>query len=217
MRSKVKVTMMALVTVAASNAIGAASASANWFIGGTELKTSAALSTAATVTQHLQLSTPNISLTLLCSSLKMDVKETEVFFDLWKSREWNILECNTAKPATGCALAVSNQTISTSGLNGRPFLGPGGEDRILFSAQTKATLAEIEFNEANTCVFNGREPLKGAVTFGMPTGQTEAIAQALVGLGSVENNSLELGSGNKTFINGEVLFTLASGSKWSFK
>src|SRR6202041_1882808 len=102
------------------------------------------------------------------------------------------LACSTTKPASGCAISSQPTAISTNPLLASVVLGTGEEDRITVKAETKTTLAEISFNEANTCAFNGLEPVKGAVTLGAPTGQLESSLQAITGLGSAENNSLEV-------------------------
>jgi|ERR1700722_76970 len=216
---RVKVVLMALAaTVIVPSALGTASASANWFIGGTELVTSASLSTVAVVDEATTLLVPALSLSVVCGG---DIDELKIVIEpphleLIESRRF--LLCNTTKPATGCALAEKNQSITFGASQGRVFLAKTPEDRVLLSADTKNTFTEINFSEANTCAFNGLEPVKGSVTLSLPTGQTEEVAQVMTGLGSVENNSLEIGTGNKAFIDGgRVLRTLASGSKWSFR
>lgn len=213
------ITMAFAATVMVLSALGTASASANWFVGGTELKTSAALSTGVVVDEPATLLVPALSLSVVCSGGDIDelgIVVEPVDRELIESRRY--LSCNTTKPATGCALTEKNQSITFGPARGRAFLATSPEDRILLSAATKGTLAEINFSEANTCAFAGPEPVKGSVTLGLPTGQTESVAQAVTGLGSVENNSLEIGAGNKAFIDGgRALSTLASGSKWSFR
>jgi len=213
--------MMALFAVLAFSAMAAGSASASWFVGGTELKTSAKLSTTAVVDEPTTLSVPALGLSVLCKGGVLDGVSPEIIAgETGKAASLKFLSCNTTVPATGCALEESNQAIPTLGINAKASLksGSGVEDRVLFSPQTKGTFAEIKFSEANTCAFNSVEPVKGEVIVGAPTGQTESVGQAIVGLGSVENNSLEIGKGNKAFLNGgKALLTLASGSKWSFK
>jgi hypothetical protein len=219
--SRVKVTMMALFAVVALSAIAAGSASANWFVGGAELKTSAPLATTAKVDEFTKLLVPSLSdLTIECTGATLNGTAPEIVGPgaTGKAAALEFKSCATTKPATGCALNEANQTIATLGVNARAFLKSGTEDGVLFSPQTKKTFAEIKFSEANTCALAGLQPVKGAVTIGAPTGQTEETVQAIKGLGSVENNSLEIGAGNKAFlVGGSALLELASGSKWSFK
>jgi len=121
-------------------------------------------------------------------------------------------------PAAGCALQEKNQPIATNAVLSRAFLGSGEEDRILFAPETKGVFTEFSFNEANTCAFNGVEVVKGELIAGAPTGQLELLTQSLTFLNSTENNSLEIGGGNKALLDGgHLLLTLASDSKWSFK
>jgi hypothetical protein len=218
---KITTIMTMLLAAAALSSLGAASASANWFVNGTELKSSAPGSTTAKVDESMILLVQSLGdLTIECDGGTIDFTvlqlvgpgSTLTFVSI------TLLNCNTTKPTLGCALEEPNESITTNKLNGRAFLKTGTEDGVLFSPQTKKTLAEISFSASNTCALAGIQPLKGAVTVGAPTGQTEEVAQALVGLGSVENNSLEIGNGNKAIlVGGKALVTLAGGSKWSFK
>lgn len=213
--------MMVLIAAVALSFLGTASASANWFIGGEELKTSAALSATAAVDQSPTFLVPALGVTIECSGsfnhweLGGISHNITRYLSVFRIR---LLGCSITHPLSGCKTQPANQTIDTLAVNGSPFLTKPTQDSLLISPQTKNTLAEIEFNEENTCALAGLEPLKGELTVGMPTGQTEEVAQAIVGLGSVENNSLEIGAGNKTYlIGGKILLTLASGSKWSFR
>jgi len=212
-------TVIALLAVLALSAAVAGSASANWFVGGTELKTSAALATTTVVDEPSTLLVPTLSLSIVCSGKTLDGTSPEIIAgNIGKAASLKFLECNTTKPATGCALETANEPIPTLPVSARASLGSGEADRVLFVPQTKGTFAEIKFSEADTCALGPALILKGAVTFGAPTGQLELLNQAIVGLGSIENNSLEIGSGNKAFIDGgKVLLRLASDSKWSFK
>ena len=217
--SKVKLTIAALAAVIALSAVTAVSASADWFVNGAKLTTSAALSTTAAVDQTTKLLVPSVGdLTIECSGTTLDGINPEIKNpDRGFAAALRFLTCNTVTPAN-CELSNPNETITTSEILARAFLGAGEEDRVLFSPETKATFANIAFASTNTCAFTSTQAVKGAVTIGAPTGQLELAAQAIVGLGSVENNSLEIGSGNKAYlIGGKALLTLQSGSKWSFK
>jgi len=211
--------MVTFVVVIAFSAVGVASASADWFVGGALLKSSAALSTTAVVDAPTTLLVPALGLSVVCSGGTLDGTNPEIITgDTGKAKALTFLSCNTTKPEKGCALEVTNQAISTLPINARAFLGTGEEDRVLFSAQTKSLFTDIFFSGANECAFNGEEPVKGSVIVGAPTGQLELLNQAIVGLGSVENNSLEIGAGNKAFLDGgKALLKLANDALWSFK
>lgn len=220
--SRVRVTMLMLFAVFAVSATAAATASANWFVNGTELTTTAALSTTAKVDESTKLLVPNLEdLTIECTSsiLSGEAPLINGANGTGAAKSLKFETCNTTKPATGCALATKNETIKTSAVSARAFLATTAPaDRVLFSPQAGKIFTEVAFNEGNTCALAGLQPVKGAVTIGAPTGQTEELAQAITGLGSVENNSLEIGTGNKAYlVGGSALLTLASGSKWSFK
>ena len=217
---RVKIVLSTFCAIATLCAIAAGSASANWFVNGTELKATAALSTAAKEDESVKFSVPTLSLAVECAGATFDAVSPQIVGPgaTGRAAALQFLSCNTTKPSSGCALEKANQTISTLGINVKEFLATGTEDRILFTPQTKNTFTDVQFNEANTCAFNGLEPVKGSVTGSVPAGQTEATTQALVALGSVENNSLEAGAGNKVDVaGGKALQVLASGSKWSFK
>lgn len=215
--SRVKITMLTLFATLAFSVVAVASASAGWFVGGAELKTSAALSTTAIVHQAQTLLVPALKLSIVCSGKSLDGVSPEIIAgSTGKAASLKFLECNTTAPATGCALEKANESITTNLILARAILGPGEAVKILFAADSTFTI--IKFNEANTCAFGGEEPVKGELVINVPTGQLELLSQAIEGLGSIENNSLEIGAGNKAFLDGGlVLLRLASDSKWSFK
>jgi hypothetical protein len=217
MMRKVKVATIALSAVFAFSALGAATASAEWLVGGTVLTGSAAISTHILVHITSTFLVPALGVSLVCGGNTLDAVDPLIIApDRGFASSLSFLGCNVTVPATGCALAEKNQKISTTAILGRAFLGPGEEDRILFSAETKGTLANITFSETNTCAFNGIEPVKGSFISGLPTGRLDLATQSLVDLGSVENNSLEVG-GQKAFMHGgKFLALLVSGATWSF-
>jgi hypothetical protein len=136
--------------------------------------------------------------------------------NLFKHKSKILSGCSTIEPATGCELEAQPVSIETEPLVGTLTLGAGEQDRIHIQPQTKTTIALLSFKETNTCALAGLFSLHGSYTLSLPSGQLEVEAQAFEGLGSVENNSLELG-GSKAFIEGKELLELASRSKWSFK
>jgi hypothetical protein len=218
---RVKIVTIMGVVACVFSALGAASASANWFVGGTELKTSAILATAEVVDEIPVILVPSLNdLAATCSGGgTLNNSSPEIIAgNSVKAEALIFLGCNVTNPPTGCSLAKPNQAIPTLPITAHAFLGPGEEVRVIYLAQTKNTLAEIEFSESNECALTGRQILKGSITDGVPRGQLEATTETLVGLGSVENNSLEGGGGAKVkIVGGKALVKLASGSKWSFQ
>jgi hypothetical protein len=120
------------------------------------------------------------------------------------------LNCDVIEPAN-CRL--ENLTIKTLPIEGLATLG-----RITFKPKTKALFTELPFAEETPCAVGGLIPVKGSVTANTGSNNAEeALTHTLQPLGSVENNSLEVGAGSKGFIEGAtLLLALASGSKWSF-
>jgi hypothetical protein len=214
---KIRIIVTALVVAGALNALITASASAGWFVGGTELKTSAAIATKAVVDEKIKFLVPAVEdLTIECAGSTLDSENGKIEgTDKSFASKLTFLACSTIKP-TGCALESQPVGISTTPILALAALKSGEEDKVTFTPETGKTFAEITFSEANTCSLSGIEGLKGAFTLGVPTGQLELESQALVGLGSIENNSLEVFSSKVYLIGGKSLLRLASGSKWSF-
>lgn len=195
------------------------SAFAGWFIEGEELTSTAALSTTSSADATSALLVPALKLTIVCGGSTLDATSpTLVSGSTLTAASLAFLSCNTTAPASGCALQEANQTVRTNAISALVTGGPTSpEARLLFTAKTKSTLATISFNETNTCAFNSEEPLKGSVKVKAPKFEEEQATQPLEGLGSVENNSLEIGAGNKAFIDGgKTLLGLASGAEWLF-
>jgi hypothetical protein len=217
---KVKVVVVAVFAVAALSAIAAGSASAGWFVGGAELKSgSAAIATTAAVDGDFRLLMPVQKVTILCTATVLQGTAPRIIGGTNKGFAQSLIfeGCATTEPASGCSLEES--TVPTEPVLGAVTLATAPADRVTFTPETGKLFAQIPFKEGNTCAFSGKQPVKGSVVINAPTGQTESETQAIEGLGSVENNSLEVGSGNKAFIDptGKALLVLASKSKWSFK
>lgn len=207
-----------LVVTGALNALVAASASAEWLVGGKALSTAAALATTALVDEKTKLLMPSVEdLTIECAGETLDGVEPRIEPpDKSFASKLTFLGCSTVKPATGCALQGQPTAISTNPILALAVLKSGEEDKVTFIPETGKTFTEFSFNEANTCAFSGLEGIKGSVTLGAPTGQLEQERQPIVGLGSFENNSLEVANSKAYLVGGKALLKLASGSKWSF-
>jgi len=215
--SKVKVVMTVLGALMVLSAMGAASASAEWLVNGKPLVGSAALSPQALVDAFSTLLVPALILSVQCNGHFLDGLNPQITApNTGSASALTFLGCNTTAPATGCALEKTNQPVETQPILATAYLGAGESVRILFKPETKNTFAKLDFSEANTCAFDGPEPVQGQLTATSPDGQLELLAHILSGLGSVENNSLEIG-GDKAYLDGgAALLTLSSDSKWSF-
>lgn len=198
--------------------LGAASASAGWFISGTELKTSAALSTAEVVDEIPIILVPAIKIAMVCSGgTLIDTNAEIIASSTLEAKGFALLGCNITEPENGCSLQERNATITTVPMMAKLSLGPGESDKIVYSAQTKNTITNVNMSEVNECAFTGSQPIDGSFVENVPKGQLEGIAETIVGLGTVENNSLRVDGDNIYIDGGKALIKLASGSKWSFR
>jgi hypothetical protein len=224
MVSRVKAMMMLLGAIMALGALDATSASAEWLVAGTVLSGSAPLTGQFLGDVSVKGGfrgwlgrVPILGLLFQCGAhFTLGKNVLLISPDRGSASSLTFLGCNTTEPAMGCALAEAEQPIATDPLLLRAFLGPNEEDRLLISAETKGRITSIRFNEANTCAFNSEEPVKGSFIVGLPTGRLDLKAQSLVGLGSIENNSLEIGGQRMTLAEGNALLQLASGSTFDF-
>jgi hypothetical protein len=210
---KIKTTIAALAALAVC-AIAASSASAGWFIEGEELAagSKAALATTAAVDETLTLKVPTIPIELTCTggtNKTLLAKKPEI-----EGKNKAYVE---SLKFTGCSvkestLCTTNETIETLPILTTTVEGAYPEDKLVVSPKNK-TLAFLEFLGTN-CALAGDNPLKGEVTLKMPTGQEEQATQAIEGLGSTENNSLELGADKAYIDGGKTLLKLESGKEW---
>jgi hypothetical protein len=197
----------------------ASSASAGWFVNGKELSAgSAALLTSIGVHASVTLLILGQKITIKCISALFKAEGPEIIApNKIEAASLRFEGCATTEPASGCALEES--TVPTKPVLGTVTLATAPADRVAFTPETGKVLAQIPFKENNTCAFTGQQPIKGAVVIHAPTGQRESEVQALEGQGSLENNSLEVGSGNKSIIdaNASLLFALTAHLSWGFK
>jgi hypothetical protein len=216
--SKSKSIVVALLAVLALNAVIVSVASADtdsWFVGGTKLTKNEKLLPLATVDLPTILSSPEQSLKVTCSGGASKVLhgispliEPE---DKGQAQSLVFLGCSEIEPAN-CTVT---STIETEPVAALADLGPGTSVRVLFTPKTPPLFTTLSIS-GSTCSIAGDKPVKGAVTIGAPTGKTENIQQAIEGLGSVENNSLEV-AGHKAFLQGGyTLLSLESMKPWSF-
>jgi hypothetical protein len=183
-----------------------------WRIAGAALPpgSKAALSTKAVVDEPATLNVPGLSLKISCSGLSGT--KPEIIGENEGAVEHLTFEgCSEITPTT-CKLETP--TISTEPITALAFDAISPDVRVHFTPKSGKSFATLTF--VGSCSLAGEKPVNGTVTVDAPNGQSEEVSHALAGLGSQENNSLEV-SGQKGYLEkGKALLKLASGSKWSF-
>lgn len=195
------------------------SASADWFVGGTKLAAGATAGLASTAkvdtASIVRFNFLGVPFRILCKGSTLREEALEIIgINEGRAKSLSLEQCETIEPASRCELVEQPTTIKTQPIKITTTKGPSApEDRLIISPATKINLAIFEFVESCALREFG---INGSVTMRLPTGQTEASEQPLEELGSVENNSAEVG-GMKVFLEGgRMLLKLKSGSKWSF-
>ena len=211
---------MALFAIVALSAMIASSASAaGWHVNGTELAQGSklALTTAATVDEDATLSLfpKGVKVKIKCEGTTLDGESPEIIgTNQGMAKALTFTGCKTTEP-TKCNLET--ETVATNPIKVFVTKGSGEADVATFAPLSEETFTNIPFSAKNSCSLNEPEPISGSVRVKAPTGQTEEELQAIEGLGSVENNSLEIGGGKAYIEGGKALLKLTSGSKWSFR
>ena len=219
MTSKAKMIVVAAFAVIALSATTAGSApAAEWHVNGSVLTGSEPVLPLYFLLVPPLFFIPALKIKLTCKgSMLNSISPQLLAKNSFSATSLTFEECETTEPAANCALEPVKQNISTNPTTASAVSGPAPSVRITFSPKTKTTLTQIQFNEADTCAFNGLEPVTGKVTFNAPTGGSELSLQTIEGLGSVENNSLQI-NGNAAFIEkGKVLVSVTKMQPWSFR
>jgi hypothetical protein len=214
--SKVKIIAVTLVAATAFMAIAASSASAIWFVKGTALKAgqTVALANTAAVDTSTVLSAPSLGLRLTCSGSTLDGVGAYIQGEASGGAEsLTFLGCSEIAPTT-CKIEMEKKEIKTEPVVASVEKGTAPFVKILFSPKGKA-FAAITFE--GTCAFAGEQPVDGRVVASSQDGQIEQTTHALEGLGTTENNSLELFKAKAYLVGGKALLKLLSGLPWSFR
>ena len=186
----------------------------NWLRNEAKVKPAAVIPTAkidATTILHI----PAVKVKVECKGPLLTAEDPEIS-EVASARAKSVVfeGCATVEPATKCELEKT--TIATEPVEAILTTGTSPADSALVKPETKTTFAKLDFKSSNTCVFNEAEPVVGVVTARAPTGQNEEVLQAFEGMGSVENNSLQV-AGDKAFIEGgKALLALEGSPKWGF-
>jgi hypothetical protein len=207
---KARTIAMVFGAALALGAAGASSAAASgWMVGGTQLKSSAALAPTAAVTEDPQFSAAGITVT--CSNI-VSHSEGETHETI-ETEEWIILihtewlECSASSE---CSL--KSPTIGSVPLSGVPVTEGSLGFKTTLAPKTGSIFATVKF-EGSNCAIAGLTPITGKETVIAPRGQMEATLQE-VKANNVEGE-LKVGSAAAT-LKGAALLKLASGKPWSF-
>ncbi len=227
--SRATLIITASVAALVLSAMATASASAEWFINGAKLPTGskAALATKAVVQEPAILNVPGLALKVSCPALSA-VKPELIGTTKGRANSLIFEGCSEIEPKTckisPATIEIEPKTckISPATIETEPVAILTHESFSLFGweiwlthAEESTLVATLTFT--GTCSFAGEQPVRGTLALGLPALKTENPAQLLEGIGSIENNSLEIAK-NKAFIEkGKILLKLASASKWSFQ
>jgi hypothetical protein len=217
---KLKIALAALLAAAALSAAAADSASADWYVGGTKLATTAAVASKLHIDRLLGFRVPFTARTVTCTgnaTTLLEIAGAIIIAETHPLLGSIVLAALIVEHCTvvgGGKCSIAKEKITTEPLVGQISNGPGKEDRLIFTPKTGKLIATISF-EGSECALAGEQPLEGSFTMKLPTGEEEDTDQALEGLSTTENNSLELAK-SKTYVEGgDIQLELASTSKWS--
>ena len=221
MKRHIQLVTMGLLTALTLAVLTTSSATATgWHINGTALAKGSkqSLTTASIVDTDSTLSivTKSETLTVVCKGPSIGATSPEIIgTNEGMAKALTFTGCATTKPATKCQLSSSE--IQTNPVKVFITKGAGEADVETVVPLSEEPFAEVPFSEKDTCAFSEPQPVSGAVRLNLPTGQTEEELQAVEGLGSVENNSLEVAKDKMYVEGGKVLLEQATSSKWSFR
>ncbi len=217
--SRAKLMLAAFTVALALSAIGttAVASADSWFVGGTKVGETSkiALNSKAVVDERAVLNDPGLGLKVSCGGLT-GAGAALIGLDAGEAENLSFTECSEIEPST---CKVTPAEVVTEAVTALAVLGllPNSKTEttfINFKPKTGKTFATIKF--VGTCPFAGEQPVNGLVKLEAPGAETEAASHTLTGIGSIENNSLEIDA-QKAFIEkGKALVSLASGASFSF-
>jgi hypothetical protein len=211
-RSKARLIGLTLTVAFVLSAVVTSSANAagNWFVTGTKLANGATLALASTakLEDSVTFNVPSVGIKLTCTGGSSQLLKSHNSYiqgpNTGGAESLTYEGCSEISPA-GCTIGEALETkpvVETVETGSLPL------DRIKLSPKTGKSLMEIEFK--GMCSLAGEKSLNGQVVLAADILQGENGEQPVEGLGTVENNSLELG-GSKAYIeNGAAAIKLAS-------
>jgi hypothetical protein len=205
-----KAVMAGLVVVMAFSAVVASGASAaSWWVGGSELGSSASLASGTVVTEHVQLAYSG--LTVECSGVEL--KGADIAAHDGGQVEHLVLK--------GCASTSKNCALEGTKIESKPLsleaaLGEkGAEDKVVLKPATGTVLAEYVFTGSNCAFANEPVELTGKITLLMAKGREELAEQGFAFHVTESSKELKWGSFSMA-LTGAAKLKLASGEGWSF-
>jgi hypothetical protein len=205
MRSKTKAVLAMVVVVVAVSASASASA-ASWFVGGSELGTSASLAPSSQLMEGITWQFSNASIE--CTGLEF--KAGEILAHNGGQVEHLVF--------TGCLLRAGTQScaLSSPKIESKPLkieaaLGSKSpEDTVVLKPVTGKVFAEYTIVGSSCALDEEDGEVEGQATFVLSKGREEAAEQELLVRGS-----LKAPFGSWT-LGGKVKVKLSSGKSWSF-
>lgn len=213
-RTRTTLARLALLVFAASvlYMTTAGSASAGWFVEGSELTGSAALATTAAVDEAFKLEVPSVATTVKCSGSTLSSTSPEIVAPSRIAMASITFSSCKTEGTGGCTLAA--ETISSLPLLAELTELTYPEDKAAFTPKTKKTFAAIHF-EGGTCALAGIQPVTAATKLSatLPTGQEEKTLQQIKV--KTTKGDLKLGL-NEAELTGAALIKLGSGLELVF-
>jgi hypothetical protein len=210
--TKLRAVLVTTLAMSALGAVLASTASAAWFISGTELKEgqTAALATTAKVEKNIVFTVPSVTLKVTCTGLS--ATKPEIVQGTDEELHATSLEftgCGVTEP-TNCktestTIATEAVDVLTGGVTESP------DTKTTLKPHTGTTIAVLTLT-GGACALAGEKALSGDITLNSPTLLEEKTEQALEGLGTLENESLQLG-GKPAYLEGKALLKLSSGKQ----
>jgi hypothetical protein len=213
MKSRVRLGLAFAVVVAFCVAMtSTAFAADSWYVNGTKLVGSAAFAQTASLTGSELIDHPaeaGNKIKIKCAGPLLIIGGGISAPDTNWAKELIFHGCKEEEPAncTVNDLIETGEVVSLAELSARGVL-------ILFKPKTGNTFTTFSFS-GEKCSLAGEKPINGQLGLVSPHGATEAVEQELEGLGSIENNSLEI-AGAKAYLKGTAKLKLSSGAKWGF-
>jgi hypothetical protein len=203
---KIKLTFIVLVLASAVCAVAASSASAGWSIEGVELPagSKAALATTAKVTENFKLAAAGV--TIECTGANLNSISPEIVGP--SKIAASSLTFSECKANTNCTVT---KTIGTVPVLAELTEQTAPEDKAVFAAETKTTIATIKY-EGELCALEGIQPITGKASISLPRGQEGKTLQEI--RANTTSGELKLGS-NAATLKGVAELRLASGKEFA--
>lgn len=184
-------------------ALAAQSASAAWYVAGTELTSTAAIATTAAVAEPIKLKADGV--TVECSASSATITSGEI-------KAPNKIAANSIA-FNGCKSTTEKCTLSKTTIATTPVLAELTEQTLEDVATLipkKSPFATIKY-EGSECALTGTQPVTGKAAIALPFGNNQEETLQEIQVKVLEGSSeLKLGS-SAAELEGAVQFKLSSG------